>query len=99
MTKAIRHKCKLWKVKLTYCCFGCHYMVENATIPSAAHTAHLVKVNLLACKYYKLLLHTGSLTICYMVSTAHHRFFQPNWRLGSDSDNQNTLIGGISNII
>jgi hypothetical protein len=74
-------------------------MVENATIPSAAHTAYLIKVNSLAYKYCKLLSHVGSLTIYYMVSTAYYGFFEPNWRLGSDSDNQNILIGGVLNII
>jgi hypothetical protein len=40
--------------------------------------------------------HAGFLTLYHMVSISPLRFFQPNQRLGSDLDNQNKLIGGVS---
>jgi len=38
----------------------------------------------------------GPLTLSHMVSLSSHRFFQPNQRPGSDSDDQNKSIGGVS---
>ena len=38
----------------------------------------------------------GPLTLSHVVSLSSHGFFQPNQRPGSDSDDQNKSIGGVS---
>jgi hypothetical protein len=62
---------------------------------------HPLPVCMCMCYYpptlhYHMVARIIIITHYHMVAISTHRFFLGNWKLGSDSDNQNKLIGTIS---